>query len=138
MREFEELWILTKNGLTLFNTKVEQTEKNVLFGGFLTAINQVANNLAKEDLGSIKIGKQLLVLYKNPNTEILVLGRSKKVKSEKRLHHLLESIYQLFEEQFGSILLKDFSGGNTFQFINFRTQLNEYFEDKTHKIDGMW
>lgn len=50
----DEIWILTENGLTLYNEQFLEDHSADLFGGFISAINAFASEIGMEEVQMIK------------------------------------------------------------------------------------
>ncbi|WP_371802926.1 hypothetical protein [Candidatus Lokiarchaeum ossiferum] len=50
----DEIWILTENGLTLYNEQFLEEQSADLFGGFISAINAFASEIGMEEVQMIK------------------------------------------------------------------------------------
>ncbi|WP_457557440.1 hypothetical protein [Candidatus Harpocratesius sp.] len=139
MREFNEIWIINEAGLVLYHTVNNTTTESVeLFGGFLTAINQFTEFTSKQSISSLNLGEKFLVFYRNLETKIIIIGLTESIQKEKHLRNILKSLYKIFEKRFSKKMLKGFNGGNIEQFDIYSKDVDEFFSDKTHVIDGIW
>ncbi|MCF2141154.1 MAG: hypothetical protein K9W44_13930 [Candidatus Lokiarchaeota archaeon] len=139
MREFNEIWIINEAGLVLYHTVNNATAESVeLFGGFLTAINQFTEFTSKQSITSLNLGNKFLIFYRDLETKIIVIGLTESIQKEKHLRNILKTLYKMFEKKFGKKMLKGFNGGNIQQFEVFSKDIDNFFSDKTHVVDGIW
>ena len=85
MAVIHEIWILNRQGLILFNLRVDETPiPQDLLGGFLAAITTLTQQLDKSKTGSVLIGStRLSVIQVEEGDFIIALDLMQKKKTKK-------------------------------------------------------
>ncbi|MBY9007828.1 MAG: hypothetical protein KGD63_13885 [Candidatus Lokiarchaeota archaeon] len=127
-----DFWIITKNGLVLFNRVYDPKIETQLFGALLSAINTFAEEVSEGSLSHFQLSnKQFVLLKKN---DILFIGNShNKVKKEKIIDEL-EVISEKFFEDYFHIIVNQKWNGNIALFSDFKKKIEDAFEDPIKKF----
>ncbi len=127
-----DLWIITEDGIVLFNRVFNPQIETQLFGALLSAINTFAEEVSEGGLSHFELSNKQFVLLKK--YEILFIANSpKKVKRDKIIHEL-EVISTKFIDKYPEIRIKKNWDGNIAQFSEFKDEIGDAFEDPVKKF----
>ena len=121
----QELWILTDAGTVLFSRVFNELKNKELFGGFITALNYMAEELDEGGLSNFESKKAKFTILKRENV-LFVTNSPKKVK-DKKIIKALESVASLFFTEYREIL-KTWDQ-NTDHFLGFDKFIQDSLED---------
>lgn len=88
-----------------------------LFGGFVSALQSISQEIAEDSLNSFVIGNNRYTIYVEPRENLYILGRSLYSTPEKQIQQILKIINQKFYETY-EVYIENFSG-NVSIFSNF-------------------
>ena len=132
MKILYDFWIITIDGIVLFNRVFDPKIETQLFGALLSAINTFAEEVSEGGLSHFELSnKQFVLLKKN---EILFIANSpKKVKREKIIFEL-EEISEKFFKNYPEAIEKQNWDGNISQFSDFGKKIEDAFKDPVKKF----
>jgi len=102
LKAIEDLWILTSNGVVVFDHVLDVQLKTQLFGALMSALNSFAEQLAEGGLSNFELSEKRFIIMKK-NEFIFVANSSKKIK-EKTVIEQLETITDQFFKKYSDIL----------------------------------
>jgi hypothetical protein len=120
MSEFEDLWIMERSGLTIFEKVSNVAIDGQLFGGFMSAINTFASQIDEKGLSNIHTGKKLIVFHKTDRL-VYIAGFDEKIKpkdAQKVIIQIADKFNKMFPPSFF-----DHWKGNLAPFEQFGEQL---------------
>jgi hypothetical protein len=137
MRVVEEIWIVNRSGITMFNLSEGDKIDPQLIGGFFTAIQQFVESLGEKNLKTIILGDSKITVYQGFN-ELLFITRSKKDAKDKKLISYIEFVEEQFKSEFANII--DTWDGEMEIFDSFGNKIKEIFEDTPEKRtkEALW
>ncbi|MCF2138864.1 MAG: tetratricopeptide repeat protein [Candidatus Lokiarchaeota archaeon] len=113
----KDLWIFTQTGIELFSFHPDMDINPSLFGGFVSALQSISQEIAEDSLNSFVIGNNRYTIYVEPRENLYILGRSLYSTPEKQIQQILKIINQKFYETY-EVYIENFSG-NVSIFSNF-------------------
>ncbi|WP_457556568.1 tetratricopeptide repeat protein [Candidatus Harpocratesius sp.] len=126
----KDFWIFTQTGIELFSFHPDVDLKPSLFGGFVSALQSISQEIAEDSLNSFVIGNDRYTIYVDPRENLYILGRSLQSTPEKQIQHILKIINQKFYETYEAYI-ENFSG-NVSIFSNFSqilANIDFYYDD---------
>jgi hypothetical protein len=108
--EIKEIWILSRNGLTLFNQKFDTNAANTqLIGGFVSAVHNFSQLLEIGQCQCIDFGEYRICFSLAEECGLLIVGLMDNKIKEKRSIEILNVIKKNFIDSFKDYLenLKD-------------------------------
>ena len=102
----EEIWIINKGGITLFNQNTSDPVNQQLFGAFLSSINQFANNMLNDHLNHIDFGENRVSFCRCLNQELLIVCKGSIQNKPEVIQKYLEKIRTQLEINFGNKCLE--------------------------------
>jgi hypothetical protein len=102
MTVLQDIWILNKTGIVLFNRVFDAQMKSQLFGGLMSALNTFAEKLADGGLSNFELSDKKFFI-KKAGQFIFVTSSSKKAKEKKvteQLDIVVDKFLIKFPEQF--------------------------------------
>ncbi len=127
----QELWILTDSGTVLFSRVFNDVVNKELFGGFITALNYMAEELNEGGLSNFESQKAKFTILKKEGI-LFVTNSPKKVK-EKKIMSALGEIADQFITKYSEIL-KNWDQ-NTDHFHGFEENIQTSLQDP---VKGFW
>lgn len=137
MKDIDEIWIVHKNGLTLFNLIREDDLDPDLLGGFFSSLNSYLKVMGNKRMNSISLGRSKILLFRGTD-DILFISRShKRIKDEIITNHI-KLIEKKFIEQYGNILRN--WNGKIDVFERFKVDVEELIKDtpETRAKKSLW
>ncbi|MBY8989054.1 MAG: hypothetical protein KGD61_11420 [Candidatus Lokiarchaeota archaeon] len=102
-KAIQDLWILTSNGIVVFNRVFDAQLKTQLFGALMSALNSFAEQLAEGGLSNFELSEKRFIIMKK-KAFLFVANSSKKIK-EKKVVEQLEIISETFFEKYNDNLV---------------------------------
>jgi hypothetical protein len=127
-----DLWIITNEGIVLFNHSFNPEIETQLFGALLSALNTFAEELSEGGLQNFELSNKQYIIMKK-NKLIFIANSPKKVKKNKIINEL-ESISEKFFDKYGTVLEKGNWDGDIDLFADFEEEIKEAFEDPVKKF----
>ena len=100
-----ELWVMTASGLPLVHMCKCQNDREDLFTGLVSAINDFAEEIFADQCQSIKMKTSKLPFLHSPSPEIIFLCRSEVKTLEHRVITYLNHMCDHFLEEYSEILV---------------------------------
>ena len=98
----QEIWILADNGTVIFSRVFDQKVNKVLFGGFITALNAIVEELKEGGLSSFTSEKTNFYILKREN--MFFVTNAPRNTKEKKILKELDEIAQKFLNLYCDIL----------------------------------
>lgn len=93
MASIQEIWLLDRQGLILFNLRLDDRPiRQDLLGGFLAAITQLGQELDKSNASSVLIGPTRLSVIQVEEGNLIIAARSKAKEKEKKVNEILARV----------------------------------------------
>jgi hypothetical protein len=121
----QDIWILKKDGTTLFNRVYKEKMNAQLFGGFMSALNAFSSQIDEGGLHNFEIGDKRFIMSKRDDL-MFVASFDKKVKA-KRASSELERIMKKFLMKYTVELVA--WDGNTSTFEDFKDEIKDSLDD---------
>jgi hypothetical protein len=132
LKILDELWILTQDGIVLFNHVYNQKVETQLFGALLSAINTFAEEVSDGGLSNFELSDRQFILFKK--NKLLFIGSSEKKIKKEIISKQLNAIAEKFFEKYPSIAeQKDWDNDIT-MFESFENDIEDTFEDSVKKF----
>ncbi|MHA1131687.1 MAG: hypothetical protein ACTSQI_03405 [Candidatus Helarchaeota archaeon] len=136
MEKISEIWIIDEHGKPLFNQSIDNMVDPMLFGGFLSAIQQfVQTSFQGSKIEKLFFGESKISFLHLKEHQIYVILRSHKKKKDKDIHALLEKIGNLFVATFREKLAKSIS--NISEFRRFGKILDAHLKKEEELLGRM-
>ena len=113
----KDFWIITETGIEIFSYAPEVPINPTLFGGFISALQSLSEEISQKRMESFVIGDQRYSFYIEEGKSIFIIGRAGVQELESRVNKVLSVLYQRFYNEYKKFLIK-FSG-NVSPFQNF-------------------
>lgn len=123
-----DLWILTQDGLTIFNRVINPNLGPQMFGGLMSALNTFAESLSDGGMSNFELSRIRFTIEKK-NHFIFVANSSSEVKPKKVMNEL-KRISNKFFKVYPEEVIKNWSKDMKV-FANFK----EYIIDSLEKIE---
>ncbi|TFF97622.1 MAG: hypothetical protein EU547_03815 [Promethearchaeota archaeon] len=128
----DELWILTSEGMVLFNHVYKQKVPTQLFGALLSAINTFAEEVSDGGLSNFELSDRQFILYKK--NKILFIGSSSRKLKKQIISEELDKISDLFFKKYPHIIKQDNWDGEISVFESFEKEIENAFEDSVKQF----
>jgi len=122
-KSIKDLWILSENGIVVFQHIESEEISSDLFGAMISALNTYAEILSEGGISSFNL-KEYQFIVKKKGSLFFIAKTSKKLdakKIRKELKILAEKFFEMFPEQ----TFNHWNGGVTSMFSKFKQE----FED---------
>jgi len=119
----KELWIISENGIPLYNQKTADSIDSSLFSGFLSAIMSFAKAISDHTMDMFKLGDSTFFILKEMQKSLLFIGKSDEKVKEEKVRTLLFKIRNQFLELFDKVLA-EWDGCRTDCFDSFTEVIN--------------
>ena len=113
----KDFWIITETGIEIFSYAPEVPINPTLFGGFISALQSFSEEISKKKMDSFVIGNERYSFYFENGKTFFIIGRASVQELDTRVTKVLSILYQKFDEEYGSFLIK--FTGNVSPFQNF-------------------
>ncbi len=122
----QDLWILQKQGVVLFERVFDQRMDAQLFGSFISALNMFAMNLDKDGLSNFELSnKRFIIAEKNGLLFITNCSLKTKVKdTQVELQKIVKKFFDLYSKE-----QVDNWDGNTTMFDDFSNKIEDSLEN---------
>jgi hypothetical protein len=122
----QDIWILLKNGVVIYQRTFNNDLDPQLFGGFMSALNSFATQLNRDGLSSFEMGNKKFYFLKR---ELLtfISNAAKEVKPKKVMDELI-NIADKFEQHYPREIIEHWDGNLNF-FESFEKVINDSLED---------
>lgn len=104
MRAIESIWIINKEGETLFNEDFHnQGSKDIdsiLFGSIISAVQSFAREFGEDSAKSFGLGNSDIYMGIDKSTKIIFALKCEKKASSKKIRQMLKKIKETFIENF--------------------------------------
>jgi len=111
----KDFWIITESGIEIFSYAPEVHVNPTLFGGFLSALQSLSEEISQKKMESFVIGDQRYSFYFEMGKPFFLIGRASVQELDTRVNKVLSVLYQRFYNEYEIHLIK-FSGNvNPFQ-----------------------
>ncbi len=120
-----DLWILTENGLTLFNRVINPNMGPQVFGGLISALNVFAENLSNGGMSKFELSSLSFMIEKK-NNFLFVANSSNKI-NQKKVMKELKKVANLFLKVYPEDIRKNWSK-NIKAFSNFKEYIVDSLE----------
>ncbi|HMF31290.1 MAG TPA: hypothetical protein VKK79_07750 [Candidatus Lokiarchaeia archaeon] len=95
MAVIQEIWLLTRQGIILFNLRLDDTPiRQEMLGGFLAAITNLSKELDKSKTASVLLGATRLSVIDVENHNLIVAARTAAETAEKKINGVLLKLKQ--------------------------------------------
>ncbi len=125
MKVIQDFWILTENGIVLFNRVFDEKVESQLFGALLSALSTFAEQVSEGGLSNFELSDKRFTLLRK-KTLLFVANSSRKIKI-KKVNSELGGVADKFINKYGA-LLKDWDN-DTEPFSGFGKEVEDAFED---------
>ena len=131
MKVLQDIWILDKSGIVLFNRVFDEVVSPQLFGAMMSALNMFAEQLTEGGLSNFELNnKRFTIIKKN---DFLFIGNSSKEIKSKKIVRELEKIVTKFFGKYSEDILDD-SSGNLKNFMEFEEEIKDSLEEIIKKF----
>lgn len=121
-----DIWILTEDGLTIFNRVIDPNIGPQVFGGLMSALNTFAESLSEGGMSNFELSSIRFTIEKK-NHFIFVANSSNDVKPKKIMKEL-KKISKIFFNVYPEEVIKNWSK-NVKAFANFGDYITESLEE---------
>jgi len=121
-----DIWILTEDGLTIFNRVIDPNIGPQVFGGLMSALNTFAESLSEGGMSNFELSSIRFTIEKK-NHFIFVANSSNDVKPKKIMKEL-KKISKIFFNVYPEEVIKNWSK-NVKIFANFGDYITESLEE---------
>ncbi len=105
----KDFWIITEIGIEIFSYAPEILINPTLFGGFVSALQSLSEEISQKKMESFVIGDQRYSFYNEEGKSIFIIGRANVQALESRVNKVLSVLYQSFYNEYKKYLIR-FSG----------------------------
>ena len=105
----KDFWIITETGIEIFSYAPEVPINPTLFGGFVSALQSLSEEISQKRMESFVIGNQRYSFYKEEGKSIFIIGRASVQELKSRVNKVLSVLYRRFYNEYERYLIK-FSG----------------------------
>jgi len=127
----QDLYILTQTGIVIFHRQFDESKKDQLFGGMMSALNSFAEQIATGGLTSFEIGGKRFTILKK-GACLFIANSSSKVKEKKVLQELNE-IATRFMDLYPEDTIVNWSGDMAV-FADFEKKIEDSLEQTVKKL----
>ncbi|QEE14421.2 tetratricopeptide repeat protein [Promethearchaeum syntrophicum] len=113
----KDFWFITETGIEIFSYTPDVHINPTLFGGFISALQSLSEEISQKRMESFVIGNQRYSFYFEEGKPIFIIGRASIEELDTRVTKVLSVLYKRFFNEYGKFLVK-FSG-NVSPFQNF-------------------
>ena len=131
MKVLQDIWILEKSGIVIFNRVFNEVVSPQLFGAMMSALNMFAESLTEGGLSNFELNNKKFTIIKNQ--ELLFIANSAKKHKQKKVNKALGKVSTKFLKLY-SDKIKDFKG-EIGAYAEFKDVIEDTLEDKT---DQFW
>jgi hypothetical protein len=127
----EEFWIITFEGIPIFNYSSNQTLNSGLISGFISAIQKFSCEITEGNdqfINSFTLGDSKYHFLINQKYQIFFVLKSSKELNPKFIQKHLKAIKKMFIKEF-SEEIKSFNGEISL-FHKFKPKIESYFQNK--------
>ncbi|TXT64544.1 MAG: hypothetical protein BAJALOKI1v1_550001 [Promethearchaeota archaeon] len=128
----DELYILTNDGIVLFNHVYTEKVETQLFGALLSAINSFSEEVSDGGLSNFELSSRQFILFKK--NDLLFIGSSSKKVKKEIISKQLEIIAEKFIEKYPILDKKGEWDSDITIFEPFEEDIKEIFEDSVQKF----
>ncbi|MFX0000561.1 MAG: hypothetical protein ACFE9Q_10055 [Candidatus Hodarchaeota archaeon] len=121
-----DLWILTKDGLTIFSRVIDPNICPQLFGGLMSALNTFAESLSEGGISNFELSSIRFTIEKK-NHFIFVANSSNDIKTKKVMNEL-KKISKIFFKVYPEEVVKNWSK-NVKLFAKFEEHIIDSLEE---------
>ncbi|MFW9785918.1 MAG: hypothetical protein ACFFFB_26775 [Candidatus Heimdallarchaeota archaeon] len=121
MKVLQDIWILDKAGVVLFNRVFKESVSPQLFGAMMSALNSFAEHLTNEGLTNFELENKRFTITKRNN--LIFVANSSKQFNQKKVNKEIGKISKKFIKRY-SEELKNYQGE-----IGSFTDFKRYIED---------
>ena len=132
VKVIQDLWILTEDGIGVFNRIHDEKLNDQLFSMLLSALNSFAEEISTGGLSNFELSNKRFSIVKR-NKFIFVVSSSPKTKEKKAIEELdviISKFFNKYEEQ-----LKNWNS-NISIFNGFETDIDDSLEDTIKKFQN--
>ncbi len=127
----QEIWVINKAGVILFNLQLGGTPiQRELLGGFISALEQFAGNLEEADVKSVILGSTRFSLAPLGKADLILAVRTEsdlpEKKANKHLHDLREKLTNYLHKK-SSATLNSQGIANVGFTLEFDDEINDIF-----------
>ena len=126
-----DIWILTIDGIVLFNTSENERVDTQLFGGLLSAITNFAKEISDSYMDNFVISNDRYYMKKE-NRLLFVIRTSKKI-AEKTVNLMLKSIKEKFLIMYPEDFFETWDY-NTNDFLDFKEEIKDIAQIKVENF----
>ena len=105
----KDFWIITETGIEIFSHAPEVPINPTLFGGFVSALQSLSEEISQKKMESFVIGDQRYSFYNEEGKSIFIIGRASVQELESRVTKVLSVLYRRFYNEYKKYLIR-FSG----------------------------
>ncbi|MHA1370174.1 MAG: hypothetical protein ACTSRA_10720 [Promethearchaeota archaeon] len=133
----QDIYIINKDGLCLFERHYSEKMDPHLFSGFITALNTVASQLGEEKgLTNFTLGDNKYILIKHNN--LLFVGNYNNKVGVKKAYKELEKVVNIFFSVYSFDDIMNWNGDADF-FSGFEEHIKDSLESVAKKFeDSFW
>lgn len=121
MKVLQDIWILDKAGVVLFNRVFKESVSPQLFGAMMSALNSFAEHLTNEGLTNFELENKRFTITKRNN--LIFVANSSKQFNQKKVNKEIGKISKKFIKRYSEDL-KNYQGE-----IGSFTDFKRYIED---------
>jgi len=127
----QDIWILAESGVVVFDRVFDEKVNAQLFGGLMSALNTLAEQLSKGGLSNFQLSnKRFSVIKKN---QFVFIASSSKDSNLKKVDQELMNVANRFFELYPKDLLS-LPNGDVSPFQDFEKEIENSLEDIVRKF----
>jgi hypothetical protein len=130
-----DIWILTQGGMVIFRRVFNEKVDAQLFGGFMSALETFALQIADKGMSSFEIGDRFFYIHKENNLMFIV--NSATTASKKDSLRELENIVKKFFKLYLKTIFEDFNGDISI-FGKFKSEIEESLDNPLQRLKELW
>lgn len=125
MKVLQDIWILDKAGVVLFNRVFKESVSPQLFGAMMSALNSFAEHLTNEGLTNFELENKRFTITKRNN--LIFVANSSKQFNQKKVNKELGKISKKFIKRYSEDL-KNYQG-EIGSFSDFKRYIEDSLEE---------
>jgi hypothetical protein len=135
-KDLDDLWVMLNDGRLIFKNVKKEKVDGQLFGGFMSALNSFASQIAEGGINSFEMGSnRFYILKKN---QLTFVANSDIKANAKNVFNQLETIAKRFNRRYPILELMTWDGDLDY-FQDFSQDLEGYSQDPILKLkNSLW
>jgi hypothetical protein len=127
-----DFWIISEGGIVVFSRVYDKTLDEQLFGGLLTALNSLAEEIAQEGISNFELSEMRFTILKKAQF-IFIANSDKKIKPKRVLQELRAVIEKFFASYSQEII--DNWDNDVSIFSDFDKEIEDSLDDPIKKME---